>query len=85
MKVWKSRLIQKPVIPGVFNKFWKDILDESGRWKSTEVLKEHYEAIDPEQEIVVYCGSGVSTGPNVLALGKARYKNVKWYAGNQSE
>lgn len=72
-------------IPGAINKFWKDVLDEQGRWKSTEVLKEHYEGIDPEQEVIVYCGSGVSACPNVLALGKAGYKNVKLYAGSWSD
>lgn len=72
-------------IPGAINKFWKDVLDENGRWKSNEVLKEHYEGIDPEQEIIVYCGSGVSACPNVLALGRAGYKNVKLYAGSWSD
>lgn len=72
-------------IPGAINKFWKEVLDDQGRWKSTEVLKEHYEGIDPEQEIIVYCGSGVSACPNVLALGKAGYKNVKLYAGSWSD
>jgi len=32
-------------IPGAINKFWKDVLDENGRWKTTGVLKEHYEEI----------------------------------------
>ncbi|WHY21819.1 sulfurtransferase [Paenibacillus sp. G2S3] len=72
-------------IPGAINKFWKEVLDEQGRWKSTEVLKEHYEGIDPQQEIIVYCGSGVSACPNVLALGKAGYRNVKLYAGSWSD
>lgn len=72
-------------IPGAINKFWKDVLDDQGRWKSTEVLKEHYEGIDPEKEIIVYCGSGVSACPNVLSLGKAGYKNVKLYAGSWSD
>ncbi|WP_340008891.1 sulfurtransferase [Paenibacillus sp. FSL K6-0276] len=72
-------------IPGAINKFWKEVLDDQGRWKSTEVLKEHYEGIDPEQEIIVYCGSGVSACPNVLALGKAGYRNVKLYAGSWSD
>ena len=33
-------------IPGTINTFWKDVLDQSGRWKSTEVLREPYEGID---------------------------------------
>ena len=72
-------------IPGAINKFWKDVLDEQGRWKKTDALKEQFAEIDPEQEIIVYCGSGVTACPNVLALTQAGYKNVKLYAGSWSD
>ncbi len=72
-------------IPGAVNKFWKDILDDQGRWKSSAVLKEQFADIQPEQEVIVYCGSGVTACPNVLALHKAGYKNVKLYAGSWSD
>ncbi|GIP26987.1 thiosulfate sulfurtransferase [Paenibacillus sp. J23TS9] len=72
-------------IPGAVNKFWKDVLDEQGRWKNADALKVQFSDIDPEQEVIVYCGSGVSACPNVLALGKAGFKNVKLYAGSWSD
>lgn len=72
-------------IPGATNKFWKDVLDDQGRWKNVDALKAHYKDIDPEQEIIVYCGSGVTACPNMLALGKAGYRNVKLYAGSWSD
>lgn len=72
-------------IPGAVNKFWKDVLDENGRWKSTEALKDHYRSLDAEQEVIVYCGSGVTACPNVLALERAGFKNVKLYAGSWSD
>ncbi|MDQ1235136.1 3-mercaptopyruvate sulfurtransferase SseA [Paenibacillus sp. SORGH_AS306] len=41
--------------------------------------------MDKEQPIIVYCGSGVSACPNVLALKEAGYKNVKLYSGSWSD
>ena len=72
-------------IPGAINKFWKDVLDEQGRWKNADTLKEQFAEIQPEQEVIVYCGSGVTACPNVLALTQAGYKNVKLYAGSWSD
>lgn len=72
-------------IPSAINKFWKYVLDEQGRWKKDDALKEHFAEIEPEQEVIVYCGSGVTACPNVLALTQAGYKNVKLYAGSWSD
>ncbi|MBY9078416.1 sulfurtransferase [Paenibacillus sp. HN-1] len=72
-------------IPRAVNRFWKDVLDAQGQWKSAEVLKTHFAGIEPDQEIIVYCGSGVTACPNVLALERAGYKNVKLYAGSWSD
>ncbi|MCL6603527.1 MAG: hypothetical protein K6T94_11680 [Paenibacillus sp.] len=41
--------------------------------------------MNPEQEVIVYCGSGVTACPNVLALTRAGYKNMKLYAGSWSD
>ncbi|MDQ0195651.1 sulfurtransferase [Paenibacillus wynnii] len=72
-------------IPGAVNKFWKDVLDEQGRWKKADPLKEQFADIEQDQEVIVYCGSGVTACPNVLALTRAGYKNVKLYAGSWSD
>jgi thiosulfate/3-mercaptopyruvate sulfurtransferase len=72
-------------IPGALNRFWKDSLNEKGEWKSAEAQRQRFEGIDPEQEVVVYCGSGVTACPNVLALTEAGYRNVKLYAGSWSD
>ena len=40
----------------------------SGSFKSKEFLKEHFRDLDPEKEIIVYCGSGISLMVNALAL-----------------
>jgi thiosulfate/3-mercaptopyruvate sulfurtransferase len=76
-------------IPGARNLFWKDSLNEEGLWKTAEEQKQRFAAagIDPDgdQEIIVYCGSGVTACPNVLALEQAGCRRVKLYAGSWSD
>ncbi|MNH27033.1 3-mercaptopyruvate sulfurtransferase [compost metagenome] len=50
-----------------------------------EQLQEHFAGLDKEAEIIVYCGSGVTACPNVLALEKAGYTKVRLYAGSWSD
>ncbi|MCM3170923.1 sulfurtransferase [Paenibacillus sp. MER 99-2] len=72
-------------IPGAMNYFWKDVLDWDGRWTGTEVLEERFSKLDKDGAIIVYCGSGVSACPNVIALEEAGYSNVKLYSGSWSD
>ena len=72
-------------IPGARNWFWKDNLDEQGRWRSAEQLEERFAALPKDADIIVYCGSGVTACPNVLALEAAGYENVRLYAGSWSD
>lgn len=72
-------------IPGAVNKFWQEVKDASGSWKSQDALKEHFSDIPEDKEIIVYCGSGVSACPNVIALLEAGYTNVRLYAGSWSD
>ncbi|MET3507933.1 sulfurtransferase [Halalkalibacter oceani] len=72
-------------IPGALNYFWKEVLADDGTWKKEDELKAHFAGLPSEKEIVVYCGSGISACPNVLALKKAGFRNVKLYAGSWSD
>ncbi|BCG59149.1 sulfurtransferase [Paenibacillus sp. URB8-2] len=72
-------------IPGAVNRFWKDVLDEQGRWKDVAALKQHFADMDLDREVIVYCGSGVTACPNVLALHIAGYDKVRLYAGSWSD
>ncbi|MBO1511342.1 sulfurtransferase [Metabacillus bambusae] len=72
-------------IPGAKNYFWKDVLNEKGTWREREELITHFSDIPLSKEIIVYCGSGVSACPNILALKEAGYSNVKLYAGSWSD
>jgi thiosulfate/3-mercaptopyruvate sulfurtransferase len=72
-------------IPGARNKFWKGVLDEQGRFKPADAIAEHFADLPRDREIVVYCGSGVTATPNVLALSEAGFEKVKLYAGSWSD
>lgn len=72
-------------IPGAKNYFWKDSLDGQNRWKSGDELKERFGLLAENKETIVYCGSGVTACPNVLALTEAGFSNVKLYAGSWSD
>ena len=71
-------------IPGAINKVWDESLDK-GSFKSSEEQKERFSELDPEEPVIVYCGSGVSATPNYIALKMAGFKNVKLYAGSYSD
>lgn len=72
-------------IPGAVNFFWKEVLDEKGSFKNVEQLQQHFADLDPHAEIIVYCGSGVSACPNVLALNQAGFSKVRLYPGSWSD
>ena len=71
-------------IPGAINKVWEESLVE-GSFKEGKEQKERFSEIDPEEPVVVYCGSGVTATPNYIALKMAGFKNVKLYAGGYSD
>ncbi len=72
-------------IPGAKSYFWKDALDETGAWKNEAALAERFDGLRQAEEIIVYCGSGVTACPNVIALSEAGLKNVKLYPGSWSD
>ncbi|SEM72522.1 sulfurtransferase [Lihuaxuella thermophila] len=72
-------------IPGAKHSFWKDVHNEQGGWKTPEELRQLFGKFPPANEIIVYCGSGVTATPNVLALCEAGYRNVKLYPGSWSD
>ncbi|MBS4199451.1 sulfurtransferase [Bacillus sp. FJAT-49732] len=71
-------------IPGAINIEWTDGF-ENGLWKDLEAQKERFSNLDKTEEIIVYCGSGVTATPNILALKASGFKNVKLYAGSYSD
>lgn len=72
-------------IPGAMNFEWTNVLTKEGYFKSKEELKAYFEPLNQFGEIIVYCGSGVTAVPNVLALKHAGFEQVRLYAGSFSD
>jgi thiosulfate/3-mercaptopyruvate sulfurtransferase len=72
-------------IPGAYHSFWKDGIGEDGSWKSALEQKQRFQHIQQADEVIVYCGSGVTACPNIVALIEAGFPNVKLYAGSWSD
>ena len=72
-------------IPGALNYFWKEVMNEQNEWKNLDELKERFKQINSDNQIIVYCGSGVSACPNILALNELGFNNVKLYIGSWSD
>lgn len=73
-------------IPGALSLPFADNLKDKS-FKTTTELVSRFDAYDLQEaeEIIAYCGSGVSATHNILALEEAGIKNVKLYAGSWSD
>lgn len=74
-------------IPSALNYFWMEILnkeDEKLTMKSEENLKEHFKKLNNYDEIIIYCGSGITASPVSLALNEANIPH-KLYSGSFSD
>ncbi|OIK15451.1 sulfurtransferase [Bacillus sp. MUM 116] len=71
-------------IPGAVNKPWFEGLS-NGIYNSEEEQKQRFYDIDPNKEVIVYCGSGVTAVPNFIALKAAGFPHVKLYLGSFSD
>jgi thiosulfate/3-mercaptopyruvate sulfurtransferase len=72
-------------IPGAINLDWSDGLSANGRFKPILEQQERFSSLEDSEEVLVYCGSGVSAGANMLALDLAGITNAKLYAGSWSD
>lgn len=75
-------------IPGAVNVPLTGNMDEKGNFLSPEKLREKYEPIlgdNPNENIIIHCGSGVSACHTLLALDHAGLGIPKLYVGSWSE
>ena len=75
-------------IPGARNRFYRDNLDASGRFKAAETLKAEFGDLlgaSSPADAVNYCGSGVSACHNLLAMEAAGLRGARLYPGSWSE
>ncbi len=75
-------------IPGARNRYYRDNLDANGSFKPAAALRQAFAGVldgaDPEQ-VVHYCGSGVSACHNLLAMETAGLRGARLYPGSWSE
>ena len=75
-------------IPGAINRFWKDNLDDQGRFKTAQQLRKEYASVlqgRAPQQVIVQCGSGVTACHDILALHIAGMPGAALYPGSWSE
>jgi thiosulfate/3-mercaptopyruvate sulfurtransferase len=72
-------------IPGAVNYPWQQVTDENGKMRSPQDLRTYWSDISPTDDIIVYCGSGVTACVNLLALETASIQTGKLYVGSWSD
>ncbi|MGM9490034.1 sulfurtransferase [Ideonella sp. YS5] len=73
-------------IPGARNRFFKDNLEASGRFRASTELRRVFEGFGAAPErIAHYCGSGVTACQNLLAMEAAGLRGSALYPGSWSE
>lgn len=72
-------------IPGAVNYFWQAVSEEDGQMKDASSLSEHWSALEKADEVIVYCGSGVTACVNLLSQAVAGKPLGKLYVGGWSD
>jgi len=71
-------------IPNAINYPWQEIVDENGFTHSLAWQQAHWSTLNSQQNLVVYCGSGVTACVNILSLYLCGI-NAKLYPGSWSD
>ncbi|MEM9924170.1 MAG: sulfurtransferase [Cyanobacteria bacterium P01_D01_bin.50] len=72
-------------IPGAVNYPWKEVTDTSGYLIKQQQQSNRWSQLENNQEIMVYCGSGVTACVNLLSLELAGIHTGKLYPGSWSD
>ncbi len=72
-------------IPGAINYPWQQVTEDGGQLRSPQDLSAYWSGLATADEIIVYCGSGVTACVNLLALEAAGIKTGKLYPGSWSD
>lgn len=77
--------IKKGHIPGALNYFWLDVIDKNTKlMKSKDELEQHFKNLRDFDEVIIYCGSGITASVNSLAMDIIGLEH-KVYAGSFSD
>lgn len=71
-------------IPGALNYFWQDATTEQGFIKPVDEQKARWTSLPIDENVVVYCGSGVTACVNLLSLELSGI-DAKLYPGSWSD
>ena len=72
-------------IPGAVNYPWQEVSDAQGYLLPQALQRRRWEKLKQADEILVYCGSGVTACVNLLSLEIAGIHTGKLYAGSWSD
>ncbi len=72
-------------IPGAVNYPWQEVSDAQGYLRPITEQRQRWQEVQQAQEILVYCGSGVTACVNLLSLEIAGIHTGKLYPGSWSD
>lgn len=72
-------------IPGAINRVWQEVTTETGTAQPIAWHQERWAEVAAAQEVMVYCGSGVTACVNLLSMELAGLKTGKLYVGSWSD
>lgn len=72
-------------IPGAVNYPWQDVSTNDGYLRSQSEQCDRWQQLNRAEEIIVYCGSGVTACVNLLSLQIAGIATGKLYVGSWSD
>jgi thiosulfate/3-mercaptopyruvate sulfurtransferase len=75
-------------IPGAVNHFYRHNLTDEGVMLPPDTLRRQFEEVlggRPAEQVVMYCGSGVTACHNLLAMEHAGIRGARLYPGSWSE
>jgi thiosulfate/3-mercaptopyruvate sulfurtransferase len=75
-------------IPGARNRYYRHNVSEAGTMRSGRELRTDFEKIlggKPANQVVMYCGSGITACHNLLAMEHSGLRGARLFAGSWSE
>lgn len=72
-------------INGAVNFPWLEVSDEQGFFKAPDLHQQRWGELVEREQLVVYCGSGVTACVNLLALAAIGREDARLYAGSWSD
>ena len=72
-------------IDGAVNSPWKQVTNELGYLQALKTQQQLWNDYRQANEVIVYCGSGVTACVNLFSLNMAGFENTKLYPGGWSD